>query len=152
MWCYYRFYRQFFQFLLYFLLSLICFTLRPGPPPSDGVQATTEIPKLTQVTFVEKNLDKFTGNNETLVRRNKRYSTNTTNQQDSQQFSTTVEWLDQESTSTDEEVVTISTLTDQSENFETTEIVTTLEISSNDVSNFLHTVAPKSRIMMTRLF
>ncbi|CAH1390853.1 unnamed protein product [Nezara viridula] len=29
----FRFYRQFFLFLFYFLISLICFTLRPGPPP-----------------------------------------------------------------------------------------------------------------------
>lgn len=31
----FRFYRQFFLFLFYFLISLVCFTLRPGPPPKD---------------------------------------------------------------------------------------------------------------------
>lgn len=28
----FRFYRQFFLFFCYFLVSLVCFTLRPGPP------------------------------------------------------------------------------------------------------------------------
>lgn len=27
-----KFYRQFFTFAFYFIISLICFTLRPGPP------------------------------------------------------------------------------------------------------------------------
>ncbi|XP_052132718.1 transient receptor potential cation channel subfamily V member 5, partial [Frankliniella occidentalis] len=36
-----RFYRQFFQFVLYFLISLVCFTLRPGPPRSTGLQNST---------------------------------------------------------------------------------------------------------------
>lgn len=38
-----RFYRQFFLFLFYFLLSLVCFTLRPGPPPKP---APTKSPPL----------------------------------------------------------------------------------------------------------
>lgn len=42
-----RFYRQFFLFAFYFLISLVCFTLRPGPPeksssPPDPSQNTTE--------------------------------------------------------------------------------------------------------------
>ena len=28
-----RFYRQFASFFVYFLISMVCFTLRPGPPP-----------------------------------------------------------------------------------------------------------------------
>ncbi|KAJ1523053.1 hypothetical protein ONE63_002181 [Megalurothrips usitatus] len=36
-----RFYRQFFQFVLYFLISLVCFTLRPGPPRSTALQNST---------------------------------------------------------------------------------------------------------------
>lgn len=39
----FRFYRQFFLFLFYFLISLVCFTLRPGPPPK---QAATPSPPL----------------------------------------------------------------------------------------------------------
>lgn len=51
-----RFYRQFFQFSLYFLLSLICFTLRPGPSSAaDGnMQVTSEIPEMTEITYAEK--------------------------------------------------------------------------------------------------
>ncbi|KOB61355.1 Nanchung, partial [Operophtera brumata] len=35
----FRFYRQFFLFFCYFLVSLVCFTLRPGPPER-GLNAT----------------------------------------------------------------------------------------------------------------
>lgn len=34
-----KFYKQFFTFAFYFLITLVCFTLRPGPP----VKATTNI-------------------------------------------------------------------------------------------------------------
>ncbi|XP_069703754.1 transient receptor potential cation channel subfamily V member 5 isoform X2 [Periplaneta americana] len=49
----FRFYRQFFLFLFYFLFSLVCFTLRPGPPPktaltpqtnNTGINNTTPVP------------------------------------------------------------------------------------------------------------
>lgn len=58
---------------MYFLLSLICFTLRPGPPPADGIQPTTEIPEMTEVTFAEKNL-KFTTDSGVIGRKRKRDS------------------------------------------------------------------------------
>ncbi|PNF35990.1 hypothetical protein B7P43_G02292 [Cryptotermes secundus] len=57
----FRFYRQFFLFLFYFLISLVCFTLRPGPPPkqaatspplnSTGSNVTTPIPLSNSSTF-----------------------------------------------------------------------------------------------------
>ncbi|KAF4533193.1 hypothetical protein B566_EDAN001735, partial [Ephemera danica] len=37
----FRFYRQFFLFFFYFLVSLICFTLRPGPPVATSKTAST---------------------------------------------------------------------------------------------------------------
>lgn len=43
-----RFYRQFFLFLFYFLFSLVCFTLRPGPPPK---QAPTTPPPLNKTAI-----------------------------------------------------------------------------------------------------
>ncbi|KAJ2943871.1 hypothetical protein O0L34_g8197 [Tuta absoluta] len=36
----FRFYRQFLLFFCYFLISLVCFTLRPGPPSERTVNAT----------------------------------------------------------------------------------------------------------------
>ncbi|XP_025837236.1 transient receptor potential cation channel subfamily V member 5 [Agrilus planipennis] len=36
-----KFYRQFFTFLFYFLVSLVCFTLRPGPDISESAETTT---------------------------------------------------------------------------------------------------------------
>ncbi|XP_048481882.1 transient receptor potential cation channel subfamily V member 5 isoform X2 [Plutella xylostella] len=36
----FRFYRQFILFSCYFLVSLVCFTLRPGPPPERAVNGT----------------------------------------------------------------------------------------------------------------
>ncbi|KDR23153.1 Transient receptor potential cation channel subfamily V member 5, partial [Zootermopsis nevadensis] len=44
----FRFYRQFFLFLFYFLFSLVCFTLRPGPPPK---QAPTTPPPLNKTAI-----------------------------------------------------------------------------------------------------
>lgn len=44
----FKFYRQFFTFAFYFLLSLVCFTLRPGPPgPHYGLNTTN----VTNVTI-----------------------------------------------------------------------------------------------------
>lgn len=36
----FRFYRQFILFSCYFLISLVCFTLRPGPPGEHAVNST----------------------------------------------------------------------------------------------------------------
>lgn len=40
-----KFYRQFFMFSFYFVVSLVCFTLRPGPPvkiaPKNSTNVTT---------------------------------------------------------------------------------------------------------------
>ncbi|BES93684.1 Transient receptor potential cation channel subfamily V member [Nesidiocoris tenuis] len=44
-----RFYRQFFLFFLYFLISLLCFTLRPGPPSANPVEDVSPSPS-TNVT------------------------------------------------------------------------------------------------------
>ncbi|XP_077294935.1 transient receptor potential cation channel subfamily V member nanchung [Arctopsyche grandis] len=59
-----RFYRQFFLFAFYFLISLVCFTLRPGPPdkssssPSlNSTQNTTNI--TTNVTKIPINGNLF---------------------------------------------------------------------------------------------
>lgn len=68
----YRFYRQFFQFSLYFLLSVICFTLRPGPPSAESIQNTTEIPEINDVTSGKY---KYTGDRGD-DRRRKRYTNN----------------------------------------------------------------------------
>lgn len=38
-----RFYRQFFLFALYFIISLVCFTLRPGPPDKSISSSNTTI-------------------------------------------------------------------------------------------------------------
>lgn len=46
----FRFYRQFISFSFYFLISLICFTLRPGPPT--GVTVVTQ-PNGTTVESVK---------------------------------------------------------------------------------------------------
>ncbi|XKL66119.1 hypothetical protein PGB90_009539 [Kerria lacca] len=67
----FRFYRQFFQFSLYFLISLICFTLRPGPPPVDGIQSNTEIGEMTEIT-PNKYPDQVVDNSNNVKRR-KRY-------------------------------------------------------------------------------
>lgn len=69
---YYRFYRQFFQFSLYFLLSVICFTLRPGPPSAESIQNTTEIPEINDVTSGKYKYTADRGDD----RRRKRYSNN----------------------------------------------------------------------------
>lgn len=34
-----KFYKQFFTFAFYFLITLVCFTLRPGPPPKPAATA-----------------------------------------------------------------------------------------------------------------
>nr|XP_018900825.1 PREDICTED: uncharacterized protein LOC109032930 [Bemisia tabaci] len=56
-----RFYRQFFQFLIYFLVSLVCFTLRPGPlpngdppasPPTGAPTNTSMFPKENTTDYV----------------------------------------------------------------------------------------------------
>ncbi|XP_065210023.1 transient receptor potential cation channel subfamily V member 5 isoform X2 [Planococcus citri] len=83
----FRFYRQFFQFSLYFLLSLICFTLRPGPPSADGnMQVTSEMPEMTEITYAEKIIQNDTQSaSEMLTRKHsKRYS--------QQEFNYTVEY------------------------------------------------------------
>lgn len=43
----FRFYRQFFLFLFYFLISLVCFTLRPGPPPTKPISGFNSTKNLT---------------------------------------------------------------------------------------------------------
>lgn len=35
-----KFYKQFFTFAFYFLITLVCFTLRPGPPVSRQATST----------------------------------------------------------------------------------------------------------------
>ncbi|KAK7582313.1 hypothetical protein V9T40_013758 [Parthenolecanium corni] len=68
----FRFYRQFFQFSLYFLLSVICFTLRPGPPSAESIQNTTEIPEINDVTSGKYKYTADRGDD----RRRKRYTNN----------------------------------------------------------------------------
>ncbi|KAK7863240.1 hypothetical protein R5R35_001452 [Gryllus longicercus] len=48
----FRFYRQFFSFALYFLFSLICFTLRPGPQQHPTSPTNTSAPTMpTNITY-----------------------------------------------------------------------------------------------------
>lgn len=48
-----KFYKQFFTFAFYFLITLVCFTLRPGPPPkttSAVVVNSTNVTSATNLT------------------------------------------------------------------------------------------------------
>lgn len=47
----FKFYRQFFTFAFYFIISLVCFTLRPGPPNSKQNVNSTKNVNGTNVTF-----------------------------------------------------------------------------------------------------
>jgi hypothetical protein len=58
----FRFYRQFFLFLFYFLVSVVCFTLRPGPPPK---QVPAKSPTHNNTGINVTNAFPF-GNNTTL--------------------------------------------------------------------------------------
>ncbi|XP_014253746.1 transient receptor potential cation channel subfamily V member 6 [Cimex lectularius] len=53
-----RFYRQFFLFLFYFLISLVCFTLRPGPLPPKPIEATSR-PNTTVDALNTTDLDMY---------------------------------------------------------------------------------------------
>lgn len=71
---------------MYFLISLICFTLRPGPPPADGnIQTSTEIAEITEIAYAEKiTQNDNEPSSEILTRKHKRYI--------EQQFNYTVEY------------------------------------------------------------
>lgn len=111
------------------MISLICFTLRPEPPPSESIQATSEISQLTQVTFAEKNTDKCAESKELLVQR--KHHTTTINDLDSQQFLTTEEVPFPENRSTNVEIITVSALADNEEFSNEAEQLTTLETPIN---------------------
>lgn len=46
-----KFYRQFFTFAFYFVISLICFTMRPGPPINSALANTTNSTNTTLKTL-----------------------------------------------------------------------------------------------------
>lgn len=52
-----RFYRQFFLFAFYFLISLVCFTLRPGPP--DKSSSSPSLNTTQNTTNVTTNVTKI---------------------------------------------------------------------------------------------
>lgn len=51
----FKFYRQFFTFAFYFLISLVCWTLRPGPPVLKQNSNTTRTLNGTNMTFLGTN-------------------------------------------------------------------------------------------------
>lgn len=49
-----KFYKQFFLFAFYFLISLVCFTLRPGPPlPKTIENASNSTKSFNSVEILE---------------------------------------------------------------------------------------------------
>lgn len=50
-----KFYKQFFTFAFYFLVTLVCFTLRPGPPPKTQAAAPPTTTNNTNSTLLHLN-------------------------------------------------------------------------------------------------